>query len=113
MVGIIYRWPIQNNFLKTLTKIFPSSNRDTKNIYILGEFEIIFYEITKYNVHENNMVCTKLASADAKKYHPFCTMHGLKQIIQFPNPVTCSTSTLFDHRFASFSSRVSQKDSLI
>ena len=81
LVGIIYRWPIQNNFLKTLTKIFPSSNTDTKNIYILGEFEIIFYKITRYNVHENNMVCTKFASADAKKYHPFCTIHGLKQII--------------------------------
>ena len=92
--------------LKTLTKTFPSIN--TKEKYSLGEFQISIYEINKHNFHENNIVCTKLASADAKKYHPFCAMHGLKQITQSPNPVTCSTSTRIDHRFASLSSRVSQ-----
>ena len=36
-------------------------------------------------------------------------MHGLKQLIQCPNQVTCSFSTLTDHILASFPSRVSQK----
>ena len=106
MFGIIYQWSIQNNFLKTLNKNFCSINTNEK--YSLGEFKIGIYEINKHNVHENNIVCTKLASADAQKYHPFCAMYGLKQITQSPNPVTCSTSTLIDHCFASFSSRVSQ-----
>ena len=36
-------------------------------------------------------------------------MHGLKQLIQCPNQVTYSFSTLTDHILASFPSRVSQK----
>ena len=67
------------------------------------------YEKNKYIVHENNTFCTKFASADTKKYHQFCTMHGLKQLIQCPTRLTCSTSTLIDHILARFPSRVSQK----
>ena len=36
-------------------------------------------------------------------------MHGLKQLIQSPTLVTCSTSTLIDHILTSAPSRVSQK----
>ena len=36
-------------------------------------------------------------------------MHGLKQLIQPPNRVTCSISTLIDHVLTSAPSRVSQK----
>ena len=67
------------------------------------------YENNKYIVHENNTVCTNFASADAKKYHQFCTMHGWKQLIECPTRVTCSTSTLIDHILASLPSIVSQK----
>ena len=55
------------------------------------------YESNKYIIYENNRVCTKLASGDAKKYHQFYTTHSLKQLIQFPTSVTCSNSTLTDH----------------
>ena len=67
------------------------------------------YENNKYIVHKNNTICTKFASADAKKYNQFCTMHGLKQLIQCSTRVTCSTSALIDHILASFPLRVSQK----
>ena len=50
-----------------------------------------------------------LSSADAKKCHQFCTMHSLKQLIQFPTRVMCSTSTLSDHVLASFPLRAFQK----
>ena len=40
------------------------------------------YESNNYVVHENKKVCTKFESADAKKYHQFCTMHDLEQLIQ-------------------------------
>ena len=70
---------------------------DAKETYILGDFNINMYENNKYIFHENNTVCTKFASVDAKKYHQFCTMHGLKQIIQCITRVTCSISTLIDH----------------
>ena len=109
MVGIIYRLPSQNNFLEILNKSVPSIDTDVKKTYILGDFNINMYESNKYIFCENNTVCIKFASADAKKYHHFWTMHGLKQLIQCPTRVTCSTSTLIDHILASFPSTVSQK----
>ena len=68
---------------------------------------INMYENNKYIVRENK--CTKFASADAKKYHQFYTMHGLNQLIQCSTRITCSTSALIDHILASVPSRVSQK----
>ena len=109
MVGIIYMSPSQNNFLKILNKNFPSFDTDAKETYILGDFNINKYQNNKYIVHENNTVCTKFASADARKYHQFCTMNGLKQQILCPARVTWRTSTLFDRILASFPSRDSQK----
>ena len=109
MVGIIYISPSQNNFLEILNKNFPSSDRDAKETYSLGDFNINKYQNNKYIVHQNNTVCTKFASADAKKYHQFCTMHDLKQLIQCLTRVTWRTSTLFDCILASFPSRVYQK----
>ena len=94
---------------KPLHAYYPYVDTDVKETYILGDFNINMCENNKYIVHENNTVSTKLTSADAKKYHQFCTMHGLKQLIQCLTRVTCSTSTLTDHSSASFPSRVSQK----
>ena len=91
-----YRSPSQNNFLEILNKNFPSIDADAKETYILVDFNTNMYENNKY-IHESNTVCTKFASADAKKYHQFCTMHGLKKLIQYPTRVTCSASTLTDH----------------
>ena len=68
--------------------------------HILGDFNINMYD-NKYIFHENNTVCTNLASADAKKYHHFCKLHGLKQLIQCSTRVTCSASTLIDNILAS------------
>ena len=69
LVEIIYRSPSQDSSLEILCKNFPSIDTDTKETYILGDFNINMYENNKYIVHENNKVCTKFASADAKKYH--------------------------------------------
>ena len=44
-----------------------------------------------------------------KIINQFCTIHGLKQLIQSPTRVTCRTSTLIDHILTSAPSRVSQK----
>ena len=97
MVVVIIHWlPTQNEFLKTLNKNFLSINTDVKEASV------------------NNSLCKqdsldKISSTGAKKYHQFCTMHGLKQLIQCPNRVICPTSTLADHILGSFPSRVSQK----
>ena len=47
-------------------------------------------------------------SQDVKKNHQFCTMHGLKPLIQSPTRVTSSTSFLI-HMLTSAPSRVFQK----
>ena len=109
MVGIIYRSPSQNNFLEILNENFPSFDTDAKETHILGDFNINMYENNKYIVHENDRVCTNFASADTKKYHQFCKMHGLKQLIKCPTWVISSTLTLIGHILASLPSRVSQK----
>ena len=109
MVGIIYRSPSQNSFLEILNKNFPSIDTHAKETYILGDFNLNMYGNNKYIVLENDADCAKFASADAKKYHQFCTMHGVKQLSQYSAGVTCSSLTLTDHVLASFPSRVSQK----
>ena len=80
-----------------------------KEIYILGDFNINMYHNYRYIVRDNNTISSKFLSHDIKNYHQFCTMHGLKQLIQSPTRVTCSTSTLIDHILTSAPSRVSQK----
>ena len=47
--------------------------------------------------------------SDIKKYYEFCTMFGLKQLIEVPTRVTCSSSTIIDHMLGSFPNRVSQQ----
>ena len=92
---------------KTLHAYYPSIDTDVKETYILGDFNINMYENNKYIVYEKkNKVCTKFAYADAKKYHQYYTINGLKQPVQCPTRLTCSTSTLIDHISASYPSRV-------
>ena len=111
VVGIIYRSHTQNNFLEILNKNFPSIDTDAKETYILGNFNINMYE-NNYIVHENNTAFTKFGSADVKKYHQFCKIHGLKQLIQCSTRVNWSTSSLTDQILISFPSRVSQKGAI-
>ena len=108
-VGIIYRPPNQSNFLEIINANFDKLDTDTKESYVLGDFNINMYQNNKYIVRYDNTISSKFLSSDIKNYHQFCTMHGLKQLIKSPTRVTCSNSTLIDHIVASFPSSVSQK----
>ena len=88
---------------------FEEVDIDKEEIYILGDFNINMYHNNGYIVRNDNTISSKFLSHDIKNYHQFCTMHGLKQLIQSPTRVTCSTSTLIDHILTSAPSRVSQK----
>ena len=48
--------------------------------------------------------------SDIKKYYEFCTIFGLKQLIEVPTRVTCSSSTIIDQILASFPDRVSHQN---
>ena len=43
-----------------------------------------------------------------KKYHEYCTLFGLKQLIKCPTRATCNSSSILDHVLASFPDSVSQ-----
>ena len=67
------------------------------------------YYNNKYIVYDDNTMFPKFLSHDVKNYHQFCTMHALKQLMQSPTCVTCSTSTFIDHILTSVPSKVPQK----
>ena len=105
----MYRPPSQTNFLEILNMTFEKVDIDKKEIYILGDFNINMYHNNRRIVRDDNTISSKFLSHDVKNYHQFFTMHDLKQLIQSPTCVTCSTSTLIDHISTSAPSRVSQK----
>lgn len=115
IAGITHRCPNQNNFPQIIKTNFDKLDTDTKESYILGDFDINNYKSNKYLVREDNRTSLKFLSSNIKNDHQFYTMHGLNQLIKSPTCVTCSTSTsnLIDHmiksNLTSFPTRVSQK----
>ena len=76
---------------------------------MLGNFNINLYFNNAYIFQKNNFLQSHSIPSDIKKYYEFCTMLGLKQLIEVPTRVTCSNSTIIDHILASFPNRDSQK----
>ena len=120
-VGIVYQPPNQTDFIKTLNESFAkldAANKETyifakldatnKETYILGDFNINLYRNGKYIICKNNTLISRSVTNDARNYHQFYTMFGLKQIIKSPTPITCRNTSLIDHILASIPSRVSQ-----
>ena len=108
IAGIIFRPPNQSN-LEIINANFDKLDTNTKESYILGDFNINMHHNNKYIVRDDNRNSSKILSRNIKNYHQFCTMHGLKQLMKSPTRVTCSKSTLIDHILGSFFSTVSQK----
>ena len=109
VVGIIYRPPSQSEFLEIINTHFSKLDTNNNEIYILGDFNINLYLNNSYIFLKNNLLQSQSITSDIKKYYEFCTMFGLKQLIEVPTRVTCSSSTIIDHILASFPNRVSQK----
>ena len=106
-VGIMYRPPSQTNFLEILNMTFEKVDIGKNEIYILDDFNINMYHNSRYVARDGNTISSKFLPHDIKNYHQFCTMLDLKQLIQSPTRVTCSTTTLIDHILTS--ALVSQK----
>ena len=109
VVGIIYRPPSQSEFLEIINTHFSKLDTNNNEIYILGDFNINLYLNNSYIFLKNNLLQSQSITSDIKKYYEFCTMFGLKQLIEVPTRVTCSSSTIIDHILASFPNRVSQQ----
>ena len=80
------------------------SKVDTNNveIYILGDFNINLWHNGHYVFQEHNLLSCHSVPNDVKNYFNFCTMFGLKQLIESPTRITCSSSSIIDHILASF-----------
>ena len=107
-VGIVYRPPNQTNFIKILNENFAKLDATNKETYIPGDFNINLYHNGKYIICKNNTLISRSVTNDARNYHQFCVMFGLKQIIKSPTRITCRNTSLIDHILASIPPRVSQ-----
>ena len=92
LIGTVYRPPKDNDFFEyfeeQLNKIIPGCE-----IYILGDFNICF-------MHKLSVLY--------KKYQNCLNMFNLKQIIDEPTRVTCSSKTLIDHIVVNSEEKISQ-----
>ena len=92
-------------FNESLSKV------DTNNVetYILGDFNINLWQNGHYVFQKHNFLSCLSVPNDVKNYFDFCTMFGLKQLIESPTRITCSSSSIIDHILASFPDRVTQQ----
>ena len=96
LVGVVYRPPDQSGFLNNFsTSISNAKSFDLFEAYILGDFNI-------------NLISGFTNSNSSKQYKEFCTMHGLKQLIDSPTRVTENTSSLLDHILTNSHDKISQ-----
>ena len=102
IVRNIYRPPSQSEFLEIINTHFSKLDTNNNEIYILGDFNINLYLNNSYIFLKNNLLQSQSITSDIKKYYEFCTMFDLKQLIEVPTCVTCSSSTVIDHILASF-----------
>ena len=84
VVGTICHPPNQTNFME----IF---NTET---YILGDFNINLWQNGHYVFQKHNLLSCQSVPSDVKNYFDFCTMFGLKQLIESPTRITCSCSSI-------------------
>ena len=93
----MYRPPTTSHFLDKLTlAISKTNNFDNQEVYILGDLNI--------NLNNKND-----SSNGIKRYKEFCSLHGLKQIIEAPTRTTDRSSSLVDHILTNSFSKISQQ----
>ena len=92
-------------FNENLSKV-DSNNVET---YILGDFNINLWQNSHYVFQKHNLLSCQSVPNVVKNHFDFCTMFGLKQLIESPTRITCSSSSIIDHILASFLDRVTQR----
>ena len=69
-----------------------------KYIYLLAEFNIKLLQNGNYILNRKGMApCQGAVHTLINKYHEFCQIFSLKQLITCPKHVTCNTSSLIEH----------------
>ena len=80
-LGIIYRPPNQSKYLDIFEENLPKFNASYRKISFLGDFNINLFENGKY-LFDKSSSNNKNLDSFTKKYHEYCTLFGLKQLIK-------------------------------
>ena len=83
-------------------------DKANKETYIFGDFNIYLLHNGTYIICKNNSLVLRSVSNDARNDHQFCTVFGLKQIVESLTHITCRNTSLNDHILASIPSQISQ-----
>ena len=97
VVGTIYRPPNQTNFMEIFNENLSKVNTTNIETYILGDFNINLWQNGDYVFQKHNFLSCFSVPNDVKNYFDFYTMFGLKQLIESPTRITCSSSSIIDH----------------
>ena len=78
-------------------------------MYILGDFYINLWQNEQCVFQKHNLLPIQSVLNNVKNYFEFYTMFGLKQSIEIPTRITCSSFSIIDHILAIFPGRVTQE----
>ena len=91
-------------FNEDLSKV----DTDNVEICILANIDITLWQDGHYIFQKHTLLSCQSVPNDVKIYLDFCTVFGLKQLIESPTRITCSSSSIINHVLASFPDRVTQ-----
>ena len=112
LVGILYRPPDKNDFVKNLERTFAACDiLENQECYLLGDFNINLLHNGK-NIFGKKGYTSKLKSLPSltKGYLDFGCSYFLEQLISFPARITESTGTLIDHVLTNSTHKIIQSD---
>ena len=75
---------------------------------LLSDFNIELYHNGNYIICKNKILVSRSVSNNARNYHHFFIIFGLKHIIKSLSSVTCRNTSLIDDILASIPSQLSQ-----
>ena len=87
----------------------PNVDKKDVEIYILGDFNINLRQNGHYVFQNHYLLLCQSVSDEFNNYFAFCKIFGLKQLLEIPTRITCSSSSIIGHILASFSDRVTQR----
>ena len=110
LLGILYRPPDKNSFVKYLEDVLRGTNiLDKEECYLLGDFNInLLIEGKDIFRCKSDEINHKQMSSMTKEYLDLCLSFSLKQLISVPTRVTETTATLIDHILTNSSQKIIQ-----
>ena len=97
------------SLLEKITLVIAGKHYRKKELCILGDFNLNFYQNHNHRGCKNNTLVSATVFNDVKNYLQFCSMFGLTQIMKSPARITQSSTLLVDHILASLHESISKE----